>query len=464
MSAQTMFDKVWNAHVVDELSDGTTILHIDRHLLHELTAVEAIRVLERRGLGVRDAALTFATPDHVISSVPGRRAGDQPWATEMVEAFREQTQRLKIERFDLDDARQGIVHVIAPEQGLTLPGTTLVCGDSHTCTHGAFGAMGWGIGLSEQVQVLASQTLRQRKPARMRVTLRGRPARRATAKDVILHVIGRLGVAGAVGHALEFAGDAVRGFDMEARMTLCNLAIEMGARLGMIAPDDVTFDYLRGRPFAPQGDAFDTAVAAWRQLATDADATFDKDVDVDIEGIDAQITWGTTPEQVVCIDGYVPDPAAEPNPQRRAQSEAALGYMRLKPLQRMEGTRIDRVFIGSCANSRISDLRAAAQVVRGARVAKHVNAWVVPGSLPVREQAEREGLDQIFRDAGFEWREPGCSMCVGANGDLGASGERCVSTSNRNFVGRQGPGVMTHLANPATAAASALAGEIQGAA
>ncbi|MDR5837476.1 3-isopropylmalate dehydratase large subunit [Caballeronia sp. LZ034LL] len=464
MSAQTMFDKVWNAHVVDELSDGTTVLHIDRHLLHELTAVEAIRVLERRGLGVRDAKLTFATPDHVISSVPGRRAGDQPWATEMVEAFREQTQRLKIERFDLDDARQGIVHVIAPEQGLTLPGTTLVCGDSHTCTHGAFGAMGWGIGLSEQVQVLASQTLRQRKPARMRVTLRGRPARRATAKDVILHVIGKLGVAGAVGHALEFAGDAVRGFDMEARMTLCNLAIEMGARLGMIAPDDVTFDYLRGRPFAPQGDAFDTAVAAWRQLATDADATFDKDVDVDIEGIDAQITWGTTPEQVVCIDGYVPDPAAEPNPQRRAQSEAALGYMRLKPLQRMEGTRIDRVFIGSCANSRISDLRAAAQVVRGARVAQHVNAWVVPGSLPVREQAEREGLDQIFRDAGFEWREPGCSMCVGANGDLGASGERCVSTSNRNFVGRQGPGVMTHLANPATAAASALAGEIQGAA
>ncbi|MDR5782789.1 3-isopropylmalate dehydratase large subunit [Caballeronia sp. LZ065] len=464
MSAQTMFDKVWNAHVVEELSDGTTVLHIDRHLLHELTAVEAIRVLERRGLGVRDAALTFATPDHVISSVPGRRAGDQPWATEMVEAFREQTHRLKIERFDLDDARQGIVHVIAPEQGLTLPGTTLVCGDSHTCTHGAFGAMGWGIGLSEQVQVLASQTLRQRKPARMRVTLRGTPARRATAKDVILHVIGKLGVAGAVGHALEFAGDAVRSFDMEARMTLCNLAIEMGARLGMIAPDDVTFDYLRGRPFAPQGDAFDTAVAAWRQLATDADAIFDKDVDVDIEGIDAQITWGTTPEQVVCIDGYVPDPAAEPNPQRRAQSEAALGYMRLKPLQRMEGTRIDRVFIGSCANSRISDLRAAAQVVRGARVAKHVNAWVVPGSLPVREQAEREGLDQIFRDAGFEWREPGCSMCVGANGDLGASGERCVSTSNRNFVGRQGPGVMTHLANPATAAASALAGEIQGAA
>jgi 3-isopropylmalate/(R)-2-methylmalate dehydratase large subunit len=464
MTAQTMFDKIWNAHVVEELSDGTTVLHIDRHLLHELTAVEAIRVLERRSLGVRDASLTFATLDHVISSVPGRRGGDAPWSTEMVEAFREQTQRLNIERFDLDDARQGIVHVIAPEQGLTLPGTTLVCGDSHTCTHGAFGAMGWGIGLSEQVQVLASQTLRQRKPRRMRVTLRGLSARRATAKDVILYVIGKLGVAGAAGHALEFAGDAVRAFDMEARMTLCNLAIEMGARLGMVAPDDVTFDYLRGRPYAPQGAAFDTAVAAWRQLATDAGAVFDKDVEVDIEGIDAQITWGTTPEQVVCIDGYVPDPAAEPNPQRRAQSEAALGYMQLKPLQRMEGTRIDRVFIGSCANSRISDLRAAAHVVRGGRVAKHVNAWVVAGSLPVREQAEREGLDQIFRDAGFEWREPGCSMCVGANGDLGASGERCVSTSNRNFVGRQGPGVMTHLASPATAAASALAGEIQGAA
>lgn len=464
MSSKTMFDKIWGAHVVDELPDGTTVLHIDRHLLHELTAVEAIRVLERRGLTVRDASLTFATPDHVISSVPGRRAGDEAWATEMVDAFREQTERLKIERFDLDDARQGIVHVIAPEQGLTLPGTTLVCGDSHTCTHGAFGAMGWGIGLSEQVQVLASQTLRQRKPARMRITLHGTPAPRATAKDVILHVIGQLGVAGASGHALEFAGPAVRALDMEARMTLCNLAIEMGARLGLVAPDDITFDYLRGRPFAPRGGAFDEAVAAWRRLATDADAVFDKDLCIDIGGVDAQITWGTTPEQVVCIDGVVPDPAAEPNPQRRASSEAALGYMRLKSLQRLEGTRIDRVFIGSCANSRISDLRAAASVVRGGRVAPHVSAWVVPGSLPVREQAQREGLDQIFRDAGFEWREPGCSMCVGANGDLGVSGERCVSTSNRNFVGRQGPGVMTHLASPATAAASALAGAIQGAA
>jgi 3-isopropylmalate/(R)-2-methylmalate dehydratase large subunit len=464
MTMKTMFDKVWDAHVVEELSDGTTILHIDRHLLHELTAVEAIRNLEKRKLPVRDASLTFATLDHVISSVPGRRGGDAAWSTEMVEAFREQTQRLDIERFDLDDARQGIVHVIAPEQGLTLPGTTLVCGDSHTCTHGAFGAMGWGIGLSEQVQVLASQTLRQRKPLKMRVTLRGLPTRRATAKDVILHVIGQLGVAGAVGHAVEFAGDAVRAFDMEARMTLCNLAIEMGARLGMIAPDDVTFDYLRGRPYSPQGPAFDDAVVAWRALASDTNAVFDRDVSVDIDGVDAQITWGTTPEQVVGIDGVVPDPAAEHNPQRRAQSEAALGYMRLKPLQRLEGTKIDRVFIGSCANSRISDLRAAAEVVRGNKIARHVNAWVVPGSQPVREQAEREGLDAIFRDAGFEWRQPGCSMCVGANGDIGASGERCVSTSNRNFVGRQGPGVMTHLASPATAAASALAGVIQGAA
>ncbi|WP_050452686.1 3-isopropylmalate dehydratase large subunit [Candidatus Burkholderia verschuerenii] len=464
MSAQTMFDKIWNAHVVEELSDGTTVLHIDRHLLHELTAVEAIRALERRGLGVRDASLTFATPDHVISSVPGRCGGDAPWATELVDAFREQTQRLNIERFDLDDARQGIVHVIAPEQGLTLPGTTLVCVDSHTCTHGAFGAMGWGIGLSEQVQVLASQTLRQRKPLKMRVTLRGLPARRAMAKDIILHVIGQLGVAGAAGHALEFAGDAVRALDMEARMTLCNLAIEMGARLGMVAPDDVTFDYLRDRPFAPQGPAFDDAVTAWRALASDADAVFDCDLTVDIDGVDAQITWGTTPEQVVGIDGVVPDPAAERNAQRRAQSEAALDYMHLKPLQKLEGTKIDRVFIGSCANSRISDLRAAAAVVRGGKVARHVNAWVVPGSQPVREQAEREGLDQIFRDAGFQWRQPGCSMCVGANGDIGASGERCVSTSNRNFVGRQGPGVMTHLASPATAAASALAGDIRGAA
>ncbi len=462
MSHGTLFDKVWDAHVVDELADGTTVLHIDRHLMHELTSVDAIAALERRKLALHDARLTFAVLDHVISSAPGRRAGDHAWSTAAIETFREQSARLGIDLFDLDDGRQGIVHVAAPEQGLSLPGTTVVCADSHTCTHGAFGAMGWGMGSSEQVQVMASQTLRQRKPPVMRITLRGQPAPGTSAKDVILHVLGRLGVRGGNGHALEYAGAVLDGYDMEARMTLCNLSIELGARMGMIAPDDVTFDYLRGRPYAPAGQQFEDAAACWRALRSGADAVFDREAVVDIEGIVPQITWGTTPAQVIRIDGAVPDPADEPDALRRAAAQAALDYMHLRPSQALAGTRIDRVFIGSCTNSRISDLRAAAAVARTGRVAPHVRAWVVPGSLRVREQAQREGLHQIFLDAGFEWREPGCSMCVGANGDLGAPGERCVSTSNRNFVGRQGPGVMTHLASPATAAASALAGEIRG--
>ncbi|OWT80736.1 MULTISPECIES: 3-isopropylmalate dehydratase large subunit [unclassified Achromobacter] len=461
MSRGTLFDKVWDAHVVEELADGTTVLHVDRHLMHELTSVDAVAALERRKLPLRDPKLTFANLDHVISSAPGRRAGDEAWSTEAVETFRAQSTRLGIDLFDVDDGRQGIVHVTAPEQGLSLPGTTVACADSHTCTHGAFGAIGMGMGSSEQVQVMASQTLRQRKPGVMRITLIGKPAPGTTAKDVILHVIGQLGVTGGNGHALEYAGAVIDGFDMEARMTLCNLSIELGARVGMIAPDEVTFEYLHNRPYTPRGKDFAAAVDYWRTLRSDADAVFDREAVVDIEGIGPQITWGTTPEQVIRIDGTVPDPAAEPDPQRRATAQAALDYMRLRPLQVLAGTRIDRVFIGSCTNSRISDLRAAAAVARTGRVAPHVRAWVVPGSLLVREQAQREGLHRIFLDAGFEWREPGCSMCVGANGDLGAPGERCVSTSNRNFVGRQGPGVMTHLASPATAAASALAGAIR---
>ncbi|OZI19385.1 3-isopropylmalate dehydratase large subunit [Bordetella genomosp. 9] len=461
MSKQTLFDKVWDAHVVDELPDGTTVLHVDRHLMHELTSVDAVAALERRNLPLRNANLTFANLDHVISSAPGRRAGDEAWSTAAVETFRRQSAQLGIDLFDLDDGRQGIVHVTGPEQGLSLPGTTVFCADSHTCTHGAFGAIGMGMGSSEQVQVMASQTLRQRKPPVMRVMLRGTPAAGTTAKDVILHVIGQLGVTGAQGHAVEYAGQVVEGMGMEARMTLCNLSIELGARVGMIAPDDTTFEYLRDRPYAPRGQDFDAAVEYWRTLRSGADAVFDREAVVDVEGIGPQVTWGTTPEQVIRIDGIVPDPAAEADPQRRATAQAALDYMKLRPLQPLAGTRIDRVFIGSCTNSRISDLRAAAEVARTGRVAPHVRAWVVPGSLLVRRQAEREGLHRIFLDAGFEWREPGCSMCVGANGDMGAPGERCVSTSNRNFVGRQGPGVMTHLASPATAAASALAGEIR---
>ncbi|NML30377.1 3-isopropylmalate dehydratase large subunit [Paraburkholderia antibiotica] len=462
MSCGTMFDKIWDAHVVKHLSGDAALLHIDRHFLHELTAVEAIKVVDRRGLSVRNAELTFATPDHVISTAPGRTGGDEPWATEMVDTFREQTASLKIRCFDVADERQGIVHVVGPELGLSLPGTTIVCGDSHTCTHGAFGALAWGIGLTEQTQVLAAQVLRQRRPPVMRITLRGQPSAAASAKDLILYALGQLGVTAASGYAVEFAGEAVRAMSMEERMTLCNLSIEMGSRFGMIAPDDTTFRYLSHCEFAPQGDAFDQAVAHWRTLASDDDAQFDAELQVDVSGIGPQITWGINPGQVIELGGVVPDPALENDAGRRAGMRAALDYMRLTPGQSLAGTAIDRVFIGSCTNSRISDLRAAASVVRGRQVASGVKAWVVPGSLRVAKQAREEGLDRVFVEAGFEWREPGCSMCVGANGDLVGDGERCVSTSNRNFVGRQGPGAMTHLASPVTAAASAISGRIGG--
>jgi len=456
-----MFDKVWDAHVVAQLAQGVAVLHIDRNLLHELTAVDAIRVLERRSLTVRNPELTFATVDHVISTRPGRTGGDEPWSNEMVDGLREQSARLGIAMFDIGDKRQGIVHVVGPEQGLSLPGTTIVCADSHTCTHGAFGALAWGVGSTEQVQVLASQTIRQRRPATMRITLSGVPGEEATAKDVILHVIGSLGVAAASGFAVEFAGEVVRAFNMEERMTLCNLSIELGARVGMVAPDATTYAYLAGRPLAPRGADFDEAVNFWARLPSEPDATFDREVTVDVNGIGPTITWGTSPEHVIGIGERVPDPSNEADPRRRAGMVAALEYMRLSPGQRLIGVPIDRVFIGSCTNGRISDLRDAARLVRGRRVAADVRAWVVPGSMQVALEAQHEGLDRDFLDAGFEWREPGCSMCVGANGDVVGRGERCVSTSNRNFVGRQGPGALTHLASPATAAACAIAGTVQ---
>lgn len=457
MNPRTLFDKIWDAHVVSRISDDVALLHIDRHLVHELTTVEAVRVLERRGLAPRHPELTFATLDHVIPTDPNRGADDA--GNPLIAGMREQTRRLKMPMFDVADGRQGIVHVIGPEQGLSLPGTTIVCGDSHTCTHGAFGALAWGIGSSEQVHVLATQTIRQRRPRTMRVTLAGRPGPHAGAKDVILHVISVLGAAAANGYAVEFAGECVRGFDMEARMTLCNLAIEMGARIGMIAPDDVTYAYLAGRPYAPKGEDFDRAVQYWATLPSDPDATFDRDVTVDVEGLGPVVTWGTSPEHAIAVNDRVPDPEAA-DAAKRPGMRAALEYMRLQPGQPLAGTPIDWVFIGSCANSRISDLRAAAEVVRGRKVAAGVQAWVVPGSLPVKRQAEQEGLDEVFRQAGFQWREPGCSMCVGANGDMVPPGKRCVSTSNRNFVGRQGPGALTHLASPRTAAACAIAGRI----
>jgi len=458
--AKTLFDKIWDQHVIEELPGGVSLLHVDRHLMHELTSVAAIRQLEARGAKVHDPSLTFATLDHVISTRPGRTAGDEAWSTIAIKTLREQTGRLSITRFDVDDGRQGIVHVIGPELGLTLPGVLLVCADSHTCTHGALGAIAFGIGSTEQVHVLATQTIRQKRPKTLRVRFEGATRPGAEAKDMILYLIGALGTSGGTGYAIEYAGQAIRALPVEARLTLCNLSIELGAKIGMIAPDDVTFAYIEGRDYAPAGAALDKAIAQWRELASTDDAVFDKEITIDATLIRPQITWGTSPEHVIAIDAQVPDPLSEPDPVRRESLKTALAYMQLTPGQRLDQTPIDRVFIGSCTNSRLSDLRNAAQVVKGRHVAAHVTAWVVPGSIEVKRDAEREGLDQIFLDAGFEWREPGCSMCVGANGDMVGPGERCVSTSNRNFVGRQGPGALTHLASPRVAAASAIAGRI----
>ncbi|SAL12454.1 isopropylmalate isomerase large subunit [Caballeronia peredens] len=458
---KTLFDKLWDSHVIAHLSGGADLLQVDRHLMHELTGVEAVRVLERRGLGIDSPALTFATLDHVISTLPGRRAGDADWSTDMVEAMRAQMAHHAIPIFDIGDAgRQGIVHVIGPELGLSLPGTSIVCADSHTCTHGAMGALAFGIGSTEVVHVLATQTIRQKRPMTMRVRFEGRVREGVSAKDMILYVIGRIGAAGGTGYAVEYAGEAIEALSMEGRLTLCNLSIELGAKFGLVAPDEITFAYLRDKPYAPQGAQFDRAVADWRSLATDEGARFEREVVIDASAIRVQVTWGTSPEHVIALDEAIPDPAVITDESRRNAAQGAIDYMGVRAGQHLDELAVDRVFIGSCTNSRIEDLRMAARVVDGHHVARNVKAWVVPGSLTVARQAHEEGLDDIFRAAGFEWREPGCSMCVGANGDVVGRGERCVSTSNRNFVGRQGPGARTHLASPAVAAASALAGHI----
>ncbi|RAS35472.1 3-isopropylmalate dehydratase large subunit [Paraburkholderia bryophila] len=458
---RTLFDKLWDSHTIANLPGAVDLLQVDRNLMHELTGVEAIRVLEARSLPVSNPELTFATLDHVISTQPGRRAGDADWSTTMVDAMREQMTQHAIPLFDIGaHGQQGIVHVIGPELGLSLPGTLIVCADSHTCTHGALGALAFGIGSTELVHVLATQTVRQKKPRTMRVRFNGSVAEGVTAKDMILYVIGALGASAGTGYAVEFAGAAVEALSMEARLTLCNLTIELGAKFGLVAPDDVTFAYLRGRPYAPQGASFDAALEDWRRLPSDAGAHFDREVEIDASAIAVQVTWGTSPEHVIAIDAAVPDPVDEADPARREALQRALDYMGVHAGQHLQELSVDRVFIGSCTNSRIEDLQAAARVVAGHHVADGVTAWVVPGSLSVAREAEAQGLAQVFRAAGFDWREPGCSMCVGANGDVVGRGERCVSTSNRNFVGRQGPGARTHLASPAVAAASALAGHI----
>jgi 3-isopropylmalate/(R)-2-methylmalate dehydratase large subunit len=460
MAAQTLFEKVWSQHVVQKLAPDVDLLFIDRHLMHDLGGGDAIFQIRQRGLKVRHPGLTFATPDHVVSTEPGRAGGMAPWADDTIAKLRQQTHETGIHLFDVSQSSQGIIHVIGPEQGVSLPGTTIVCGDSHTCTHGALGAIAFGIGTTEVQHVLATQTLQQKRPKTMRVEFIGNPPSGITAKDMILALIGQIGAAGGTGYALEYAGTAIEALGMEARLTICNLSIECGAKVGMIAPDQVTLDWIQGRPFAPKGEQWLAAVDYWKSLPSDPGAVFDKTVSIDCSSMSPQITWGTSPDQVMSVTAKVPAlDAAQNSVQRQAWSDA-LEYMGLEAGQTISGTLIQRVFIGSCTNSRINDLRRAAAVIRGRKVAEHVTAWVVPGSMRVKYDAEKEGLDVLFKEAGFEWREPGCSLCVGANGDLVSPGDRCVSTSNRNFTGRQGPGARTHLASPEMAAAAALAGAI----
>ena len=424
-----------------------------------ISAVRGLLDLKRRNLAVHNPELTFATPDHAISTARGR-AGTSKIGQELLAGLRTETSAAGIEMFDIDEAGQGIVHVIGPELGLSLPGCLIVCGDSHTCTHGGLGALAFGIGSSELTHVLATQAIIQRRPKTMRVMFEGRLPFGVTAKDLILALIGHIGAAGGTGYAVEYAGSAIRDLPVEGRLTICNLSIELGAKMGLIEPDDKTYDYLRERTYAPQGEMWQRAVEAWRQLPSDADAVFDREVVIDVEAIIPQVTWGISPEHVIGVDGHVPDPRAISDPARRAAIETALDYMGLKAGAPIIGTPVDWVFIGSCTNSRLSDLRAAAEVARGRKVAPGVRAWVVPGSETVKRDAVAEGLDKLFTDAGFEWREPGCSMCLAANGETVPPGQRSVSTSNRNFIGRQGPRARTHLASPATAAASAISGAI----
>jgi 3-isopropylmalate/(R)-2-methylmalate dehydratase large subunit len=457
--AQTLFDKIWESHLVAQRADGRDLVYIDRHVLHELHAPHAFEQIDKQQRPVRRPDLTFSMQDHAVATRPGRDDATNPSGAAFLKAMREGSRRNGIRLFDIDDPEQGISHVVAPELGMVLPGATHAVPDSHASTVGGLGALAFGCGTSELAHILATQVMALRRPKRMRIRLEGQLGPHVTAKDVALRLIGDLGVAGARGYAVEYAGAAVRAMAIESRMTLCNLNIEMGGRSGFVAPDESTFSWIAGRPYAPQGAMWDTALGYWRTLASEDGAAFDREHELDCSGLEPQITWGTDPSQVLGISGRVPDPSAA-EPSRRAAVESALAYMGLEPGMALAGLKVDRVFIGSCTNSRLPDLEAAADVVRGRRVADGVVAMVVPGSTTVKRQAEAAGLDRVFRDAGFFWGESGCSMCAGGNGDRGEPGERCVSTTNRNFEHRQGPKVRTHLVSPATAAATAVAGRI----
>jgi 3-isopropylmalate/(R)-2-methylmalate dehydratase large subunit len=453
MADLSLFDKLWNAHVVADLGDDLALLHVDRHLLHDLSGMKVLVEIRKRGYQVRNPELTIATPDHGISTVPGRST-----RTVLLQGLLEETSRAGIKCFDLNEDGQGIVHVMGPELGLTLPGSTVVCGDSHTCTHGGLGALAFGVGQTEMVHVLATQTLYQKKPNTMRVNFHGLLGPHVSPKDLILHLIGHIGAGGGSGYAIEYAGPVIRSMSVEGRLTMCNLSIELGAKIGMVAPDETTFAYLADKPCSPKGALWDKALEYWRTLPSDPNASFDREVDIDAAEVAPQITWGTSPQHVMGVNGLVPDPAEISELDRRAATERALEYMGLAANMPAEGIPVDWVFIGSCTNGRLEDLRAAAKVADGRKVADGVHAWVVPGSQKVKHAAESEGLDKIFRDAGFEWRDPGCSMCLAANGETVPRDQRSVSTTNRNFEGRQGPGARTHLASPAMAAAAAIAG------
>jgi len=456
--SKTLYDKIWEDHMVHQQSDGTELLYVDRHLIHEVTSPQAFEGLRTNKRKVRRPDLTLAVADHNVPTSDRSKGIEDEESRIQVDTLRNNCREFLIELFDMNDKRQGIVHIIGPEQGFTQPGTVIVCGDSHTATHGAFGALAFGIGTSEVEHVLSTQTLIQKKSKNLRINVNGKLPIGVTAKDVILKIIGTIGTAGGTGHVIEFAGEVIRNLSMEERMTICNMTIEAGARAGLMAPDQKTFDYLKGKPKSPKGKNWDKALEFWKTLYSDIGAKFDKEVNINGSDIEPLVTWGTSPQDVAAVTSNVPDPEKEKDDERKVAMYRSLEYMGLKPNIKISDIKIDTVFIGSCTNGRIEDLRNAAKIIKGKKVAKTVNAMVVPGSGLVKAQAEQEGLDKIFIEAGFDWREPGCSMCLAMNADKLNPQERCASTSNRNFEGRQGRGGRTHLVSPAMAAAAAIDG------
>ncbi len=458
--SKTLYDKIWENHLVHEQSDGTSLIYVDRHLVHEVTSPQAFEGLRLQKRKVRRPELTLAVPDHNVPTTDRSKGIDDEESRVQVETLRNNCKEFGIKLFDVNDKRQGIVHIIGPEQGFTQPGTVIVCGDSHTATHGAFGALAFGIGTSEVEHVLATQTLIQKKSKNFRINVNGELPKGVTAKDVILKIIGTIGTAGGTGYVVEFAGNVIRSLSMEERMTVCNMTIEAGARAGLIAPDEKTFDYLKNKSMSPKGENWLKAVKFWKTLYSDKECKFDKEINIDGKDIEPLVTWGTSPQDVSPVTGIVPDPEKEKNEDRKMAMKRSLEYMGLKANTKISDIKIDKIFIGSCTNGRIEDLRVAAELLKGKKIANNVSAMVVPGSGLVKEQAEKEGLDKIFKEAGFEWREPGCSMCLGMNPDQLKPRERCASTSNRNFEGRQGRGGRTHLVSPGMAIAAAINGHL----